>query len=174
MNKKKAISHIAKYHLELVKFVQKNAINEKQFRSAEDFVQNFYLKLLESNSFDVNKFYTIPNVINKSYVLKVLKNMIIDDVRKKKIKVVKIEKVKHIIPSKSNNKRKEILFSKMKEAINTLEGFDKRLLNIYTYHIPSIRKMSKEININTKKINKSLIKSKEILKIELAQYSYNL
>ena len=51
MNKNKAISDIAKLHTYWVNYVIKYSMSEHQFKYAEDFVQNLYVKLKESKSF---------------------------------------------------------------------------------------------------------------------------
>ena len=57
---------------------------------AEDFVQNLYVKLLESKSFCDIKIYDSKKQINKKYVFKTLRCLMIDDVKKVKLKTNKI------------------------------------------------------------------------------------
>ena len=90
MNKNKAISDIARFHKDWVKYVTKNSMSGLQRSYAEDFVQNLYVKLLESKSFCDVKIYDSKKQINKMYVFKTLKCLMIDDVKKIKLKTNKI------------------------------------------------------------------------------------
>tara|TARA_Y200000002_G_scaffold376495_1_gene380452 strand:+ start:522 stop:1046 length:525 start_codon:yes stop_codon:yes gene_type:complete len=165
-----AVSHIAKYHKEWIKYVQKESMNKMQSKYAEDFVQTCYIKILESKTLDVNKLFNSNNKLNKSYVFKILKNILINDIKKKKINTItnyNWETLHHAEPDKDN---KEELLSKMESTIENMYWFDKKLLQLYVYKIPSIRKISKETKIGTKAIFQTLKKCKNIIRTELNEY----
>ena len=90
MNKNKAIADIAKLHTYWVRYVAKYSMSEYQSKYAEDFVQNLYVKLLESKSFCDTKIYDAKKQINRKYVFKTLRWLMLDDVKKARIKTSKI------------------------------------------------------------------------------------
>ncbi len=167
------IDHIAQYHKEWIKYVQKIAMNKKQRKNAEDFVQDFYMQILESETFDIKKFYsgiyyTTKN-INKSYVFRVLKNNLIDDARKKKIETISNYNWE-TLHYENNSINKEEILTKMESTIEGMYWFDKKLLQLYVYKLPSIRKISKETNIGTRVIFNTLKKCKNTIRTELNEY----
>lgn len=171
MNKNKAISDIAKLHKDWVLYVKKNSLTDYQYRFAEDFVQNLYLKLLESNSFCDVKIYDSKKQINKKYVFKTLKCLMIDNIKKKKIKTNSIiENIIVIDPEIITAKEKEIMVIKMKSVIDNMQESDKNIMNLYLYEMPSIRKLSKELNKAKDTISIKLNKCKKIIKKQVYDY----
>lgn len=170
MTVSQAVNYIAKYHQEWVKYVQKESLNKNQSKYAEDVVQNCYIKILESKTFDITKLFNKENKLNKSYVLKILRNILINDIKKRRIETItnyNWETLHHAVPDKDN---KEELLNKMESTIDNMYWFDKKLLQLYVYKIPSIRKISKETKIGTKAIFRTLKKCKNIIRTELNEY----
>tara|TARA_R100000935_G_C2833535_1_gene166635 strand:+ start:319 stop:846 length:528 start_codon:yes stop_codon:yes gene_type:complete len=171
MNKNKAISDIARLHKDWIKYVIKNSMSNSQHAYAEDFVQNLYVKLLESKSFCDVKIYDNKKQINKKYVFKTLRCLMIDDVKKLKIKTDKIiENIIVINPEVITHSEKEAIVTKMKSTINKMPKADKNIMNLYLYELPSIRKLSKELNKAKNTISIKLNKCKNIIKKEVYEY----
>tara|TARA_R110000824_G_scaffold226688_2_gene414455 strand:+ start:63 stop:590 length:528 start_codon:yes stop_codon:yes gene_type:complete len=171
MNKNKAISDIARFHKDWVKYVTKNSMSGLQRSYAEDFVQNLYVKLLESKSFCDVKIYDSKKQINKMYVFKTLKCLMIDDVKKIKLKTNKIiEDIIVINPEVITHSQREAIVVKMKTAIEKMPKKDQNIMNLYMYEMPSIRKLSKELGNARETIKIKLNKCKKIIKKEFYDY----
>ena len=171
MNKTIAINDIAKHHLDWVRYVRKNSMNEYQNKYAEDFVQNLYVKLLESKSFCDVKIYDNKKQINKKYVFMTLKSLMIDDIKKIKLKTnTIIENIIVIDPEVITATHKEAIVIKMKSVINKMNEADRNIMNLYMYEMPSIRKLSKKLGNAKDTISMKLNKCKRIIKREVYEY----
>ena len=171
MNKNKAISDIAKQHNSWVNYIRKNSMSESQFNYAEDFVQNLYVKLLESKSFCDVKIYDNKKQINKKYVFMTLKSLMIDDIKKIKLKTnTIIENIIVIDPEVITATHKEAIVIKMKSVINKMNEADRNIMNLYMYEMPSIRKLSKKLGNAKDTISMKLNKCKRIIKREVYEY----
>ena len=171
MNKTKAISDIAKQHNSWVNYIRKNSMSESQFNYAEDFVQNLYVKLLESKSFCDVKIYDNKKQINKKYVFMTLKSLMIDDIKKIKLKTnTIIENIIVIDPEVITATHKEAIVIKMKSVINKMNEADRNIMNLYMYEMPSIRKLSKKLGNAKDTISMKLNKCKRIIKREVYEY----
>ena len=171
MNKTKAISDIAKQHNSWVNYIRKNSMSESQFNYAEDFVQNLYVKLLESKSFCDVKIYDNKKQINKKYVFMTLKSLMIDDIKKIKLKTnTIIENIIVIDPEVITATHKEAIVIKMKSVINKMNEADRNIMNLYMYEMPSIRKLSKKLGNAKNTISMKLNKCKRIIKREVYEY----
>ena len=87
MDKNKALEDVFKMHGDLILFVIKNALNDTQKAYPEDFVQEFYIKLIESTTFESDLFYYDDGSVNKQYVYSSLKHIMINDYKKKSIDI---------------------------------------------------------------------------------------
>ncbi len=177
MTKNQVIQDIAKYHVEWVRFVYKNSLNLNQKRNAEDYVQDAYIKILKYSSFDPVKYYAADGNINKKYFFRTIKSILIDDHKKKAIITISLnEKCKRKllkIADKTDVKQNlEVVFNKIEKTINNMYWYDKKMLNLYVYHIPSIRKISTATTISSKSVFKTLKRCKLTIKKEVAKEYY--
>ena len=175
MTKNQVITDIARYHVEWVRFVIKNSISISQKRNPEDFVQDAYIKILGLESFDPVKYYKNDGKINRKYFFRTLKSLIIDDYKKKKIKTISLNSnIDH--PEENDTKNQmEVVFNKIEKTMDNMYWYDKKMLNLYVYHIPtmfSIRKLSSETSISSKNIFKTLKRCKLTIKKEIAKEYY--
>jgi len=171
INKNKAISDIALHHKDWVRYVMKNSMSDSQLKYAEDFVQNLYVKLLESKSFSDVKIYDSKKMINKKYVFKTLKCLMIDDVRKVKIKSTSIlENIIVTEPETITSQQKEAIVTKMKRTIDKMSEPDKNIMNLYMYEIPNIRGLSKQLHKAKDTISLNLNRCKQLIKKEVYEY----
>jgi|TARA_R100001463_G_scaffold124211_2_gene181104 RNA polymerase sigma factor (sigma-70 family) len=174
MNIDKTISDISLYHEEWILYVLKNAYTEKQRSSAEDFVQTMYCVILESTSFDCDKFYNETNQINKNYVFKILRSLISNDYRKKNLRTSRLDyQFAEIIQSekKKDHQLQEEIIKSMKRELQQIPEGD--ILSLYLYEIPSIRKLSKKLGRSTSTIRIKINNCKELLKLKLYDYKEN-
>ena len=172
MSKNQVIIDIYKFHREWVRFVYKNAYNDNQKKNAEDFVQNAYLKLLKQETFDPDKYYDSKGLINKKYFFLTLKSLLIDDYKKKRILTVSLKPYMDIAEEIFQKRNMEVVFNKLETTMNRMYWYDKKMLNLYVYHIPSIRKISTETTISSKSVFKTLKRCKLTIKKELAKEYY--
>ena len=175
MTKNQVITDIARYHQEWVRFVVKNSITNSQKRNPEDFVQDAYIKILKHSLFDPVKYYKNDGKINRKYFFRTLKSLIIDDYKKKKIKTISLNSnIDH--PEENDTKNQmEVVFNKIEKTMDNMYWYDKKMLNLYVYHIPtmfSIRKLSSETSISSKHIFKTLKRCKLTIKKEIAKEYY--
>jgi len=171
MNKNKAIADIAKLHTCWVKYVAKYSMSEYQSKYAEDFVQNLYVKLLESKSFCDTKIYDDKKQINRKYVFKTLRWLMLDDVKKARIKTSKIiGNITVVDPITVSPKQREVIVLKVKNSINKMPKEDKKIMKLYMYEIPSIRKISKALSKGTKTIQLKIKNCKQIIKKEVYEF----
>tara|TARA_R100001463_G_scaffold3647_4_gene14598 strand:- start:4889 stop:5422 length:534 start_codon:yes stop_codon:yes gene_type:complete len=172
MTKNQVIQDIAKYHVEWVRFVYKNSLNLNQKRNAEDYVQDAYIKILKYSSFDPVKFYQSDGKINKKYFFRTLKSILIDDNKKKAIRTVSLNEKLNIPDITEIKQNLEVVFNKIEKTINNMYWYDKKMLNLYVYHIPSIRKISTATTISSKSVFKTLKRCKLTIKKEVAKEYY--
>ena len=172
MTKNQVITDIARYHQEWVMFVVKNSITNSQKRNPEDFVQDAYIKILKHSLFDPIKYYKADGKINKKYFFLTLKSLIINDYKKKKIKTISLNSnIDH--PEENDTKNQmEVVFNKIEKTISNMYWYDKKMLNLYVYHIPSIRKISTATTISSKSVFKTLKRCKLTIKKEIAKEYY--
>ena len=171
MNKHKAIIDIAKHHKMWVNYVKKYSVTESQFKYAEDFVQNLYIQLIESKSFSDTKIYDSKKQINRKYVFKTLRWLLNDDGKKRKIKTNKI--IGNIIvvdPETVTPDDREVIVLKVKNSINKMPEEDKKIMKLYMYELPSIRKISKALSKGTKTIQLKIKDCKQIIKKEVYEF----
>jgi RNA polymerase sigma factor (sigma-70 family) len=160
MNKNKAISDIAKQHNSWVNYIRKNSMSESQFKYAEDFVQNFDVKI-----------YDNKKQINKKYVYKTLKSLMIDDLKKVKIKTNNIIKdIMVIDPEIITATHKEAIVIKMHNTIEKMPESDKNIMKLYLYETPSIRGVAKALNNSTRTIRLKITNCKQLIKKEIYDY----
>jgi|TARA_R110000782_G_scaffold50055_7_gene108750 RNA polymerase sigma factor (sigma-70 family) len=172
MTKNQVITDIARYHQEWVMFVVKNSITNSQKRNPEDFVQDAYIKILKHSLFDPVKYYKNDGKINRKYFFRTLKSLIIDDYKKKKIKTISLN-TNIDQPEENNTKNQmEVVFNKIEKTISNMYWYDKKMLNLYVYHIPSIRKISTATTISSKSVFKTLKRCKLTIKKEIAKEYY--
>ena len=171
MNKNQAIADIAKLHTYWVNYVSKYSMSEYQSKYAEDFVQNLYVKLLESKSFCDTKIYDDKKQINRKYVFKTLRWLMLDDVKKARIKTSKIiGNITVVDPITVSPKQREVIVLKVKNSINKMPKEDKKIMKLYMYEIPSIRKISKALSKGTKTIQLKIKNCKQIIKKEVYEF----
>jgi RNA polymerase sigma factor (sigma-70 family) len=171
MNKNKAIKDIAKQHNSWVNYIRKNSMSESQFKYAEDFVQNLYVKLLESKSFCDTKIYDSEKQINRKYVFTTLRWLMLDDVKKVKLKTTdNLYNIKVNDPEIITSTKKETLVIQTHRAINKMPENDKKIMKLYMYEIPSIRKIAKSLKKGTKTIQLQLKNCKQLIKSEIYDY----
>jgi RNA polymerase sigma factor (sigma-70 family) len=168
MSKDQVIVDIARFHVEWVRYVIKNSLNLTQKRNAEDYVQDAYIKILRHSSFVPNKYYDSKGRINKKYFFKTLKSIIIDDYKKKKILTVTLNPNLDQPEETTVNTQMEVVFNKIEKTINNMYWYDKKMLNLYVYEIPSIRKISTATAISSKAVFKTLKRCKLTIKKEVA------
>jgi len=172
MSKEQVIIDISKFHKEWIRYVFKNAISISQRRIAEDFVQDAYIKILKHSTFDPVKYYDSEGKINKKYFFKTLKNLIIDDYKKKKILTINLHDNLDKPEEVQVKPQMEIVFDKIEKTISNMYWYDKKMLNLYVYHIPSIRKISTATSISSKAVFKTLKRCKLTIKKEVAKEYY--
>ena len=172
MTNNQVITDIARYHQEWIMFVVKNSITNSQKRNPEDFVQDAYIKILKHSLFDPVKYYKNDGKINRKYFFRTLKSLIIDDYKKKKIKTISLNSnIDH--PEENDTKNQmEVVFNKIEKTISNMYWYDKKMLNLYVYHIPSIRKISTATTISSKSVFKTLKRCKLTIKKEIAKEYY--
>tara|TARA_R100001377_G_scaffold46009_1_gene26401 strand:- start:501 stop:1025 length:525 start_codon:yes stop_codon:yes gene_type:complete len=170
MNKNKAINDIAKLHKYWVRYVSKYAMNEYQEKFAEDFVQNLYLKLLESKSFCDVKIYDKEKQINRKYVFKTLGWLMLDQAKKKKPINIKYYADIMVNDYEILSSVKESMVIDMHKTINKMPDNDKKIMKLYLYEIPSIRKIAKSLKKGTKTIQLQLKNCKQLIKSEIYDY----
>ena len=171
MNKNKAITDIAKLHKLWVNYVKKYSVTESQYKYAEDFVQNLYIQLIESKSFSDTKIYDSKKQINRKYVFKTLRWLLNDDGKKRKVKTCKIiGNITVIDPITVSPKEREVIVLKVNNSIDKMPEENKKIMKLYMYEIPSIRKLSKELNRATKTIQLRIKKCKQIIKKEVYEF----
>jgi len=172
MTKNQVITDIARYHVEWVRFVIKNAISISQKRNPEDFVQDAYIKILGHSLFDPIKYYKADGKINKKYFFRTLKSLIINDYKKKKIKTISLNSNIDQPEENDTKNQMEVVFNKIEKTISNMYWYDKKMLNLYVYHIPSIRKISTATTISSKSVFKTLKRCKLTIKKEIAKEYY--
>tara|TARA_R110002012_G_scaffold113730_1_gene259811 strand:+ start:626 stop:1159 length:534 start_codon:yes stop_codon:yes gene_type:complete len=172
MNKNQVIIDIAKYHVEWIRYVIRNSLSVSQRRNPEDFVQNAYLKLLKQDTFDPIKYYAADGKINKKYFFRTLKSLMIDENKKKKIQTISINNTIDKADENINKPLLEVVYKKLEKTMNNMYWYDKKMLNLYVYHIPSIRKISTETTISSKSVFKTLKRCKLTIKKEVANVYY--
>tara|TARA_R110002012_G_scaffold147303_1_gene305739 strand:- start:984 stop:1517 length:534 start_codon:yes stop_codon:yes gene_type:complete len=172
MSKHQVIIDIYKFHNEWIRYVYKNSCNQDQRRNAEDFVQNAYIKILKQHTFDPYKYYDSKGHINKKYFFLTLKSLLINDHIKKKIQTVPLKPYMDFVEEKIEKKNMEVIFNKLESTMNRMYWYDKKMLNLYVYHIPSIRKISTETTISSKAVFKTIKRCKLTIKKELAKEYY--
>tara|TARA_R110001606_G_scaffold62355_1_gene145297 strand:- start:313 stop:840 length:528 start_codon:yes stop_codon:yes gene_type:complete len=171
MNKNKAINDIAKLHNQWVGFVIKNSMSRSQLMYAEDFVQNLYVKLIESKSFCDTKIYDSQKQINRKYVFTTLRWLMLDDVKKVKLKTTdNLYNIKVNDPEIITSIKKEAMVIHMHKTINKMPENDKKIMKLYMYEIPSIRKIAKSLKKGTKTIQLQLKNCKQLIKSEIYDY----
>lgn len=172
MSKNQVIEDIHKYHKEWIRYVFKNAYNRDQKINAEDFVQNAYLKILKQHTFSPYRYYDSKGLINKKYFFLTLKSLLIDDYKKKKLETVSIKPYFDLVEDIIEKKNMEVVYDKLETTMNRMYWYDKKMLNLYVYHIPSIRKISTETTISSKAVFKTIKRCKLTIKKELAKEYY--
>ena len=96
----------------------------------------------------------------------------IDDHKKKAIQTVRLNEkfnIPDIIEVKENL---EVVFNKIEKTIDNMYWYDKKMLNLYVYEIPSIRKISTATAISSKAVFKTLKRCKLTIKKEVALEYY--
>lgn len=172
MTKNQVITDIARYHQEWIMFVVKNSITNSQKRNPEDFVQDAYIKILKHSLFDPVKYYKNDGKINRKYFFRTLKSLIIDDYKKKKIKTISLNSNIDQPEENDTKNQMEVVFNKIEKTISNMYWYDKKMLNLYVYHIPSIRKISTATTISSKSVFKTLKRCKITIKKEIAKEYY--
>lgn len=172
MTKNQVINDIARFHLQWIGFVIKNSLNLTQKRNAEDYVQDAYIKILKHSSFDPVKFYEANGKINKKYFFRTIKSILIDDHKKKGIKTIALNEKLNIPEVVEVKENLEVVFNKIEKTIDNMYWYDKKMLNLYVYHIPSIRKISTATTISSKSVFKTLKRCKLTIKKEIANEYY--
>jgi DNA-directed RNA polymerase specialized sigma24 family protein len=66
----------------------------------------------------------------------------------------------------------EVVFNKIEKTIKNMYWYDKKMLNLYVYHIPSIRRISTATTISSKAVFKTLKRAKLTIKKEIAKEYY--
>ena len=176
MTKNQTIIDIARYHKEWIAYACKNSLSTYQKENPEDFVQEAYVRILKSKSFDPIKYYKADGKINKKYFLRTISSVLIDDHKKKKILTTPLNKVINRVidkPEENNTKpQMEVVFNKIEKTIKNMYWYDKKMLNLYVYHIPSIRRISTATTISSKAVFKTLKRAKLTIKKEIAKEYY--
>ena len=172
MNKNQVIKDIARFHVEWVRYVLKNSLSIIQRQNAEDYVQDAYIKILRNSNFNSIKYYENDGKLNKKYFFLTLKSILINDYKKKKIFTVPIKSNIDRIEETDIKSNMEIVFNKIEKTIENLYWYDKKMLNLYVYHIPSIRKISTATTISSKSVFKTLKRCKLTIKKEVAKDYY--
>ena len=96
----------------------------------------------------------------------------IDENKKKKIKTISITDSMDVLEEIINKPHMEVVYKKLETTMNNMYWFDKKMLNLYVYHIPSIRKISTETTISSKAVFKTLKRCKLTIKKEVAKEYY--
>ncbi len=126
---------------------------------ADELVHTFYLKYLQLK---------VPIPINKSYVIKSLRNILIDEFKLDNNKNDDVHNIRieqdHYDYDSSDDNYNEILYSKIIKDIEELNFFDKTLFKMNMVDGKSIRKIQKETSLSFSSIQKSITKTKLYLK----------
>ena len=130
------------------------------------------LKILKLHSFDPVKYYAADGKINKKYFFRTIKSILIDDHKKKAIRTISLNEKLNIPDITDVKENLEVVFNKIEKTINNMYWYDKKMLNLYVYHIPSIRKISTATTISSKSVFKTLRRCKLTIKKEVAKEYY--
>ena len=96
----------------------------------------------------------------------------IDENKKKKIQTISINNTIDKADENINKPLLEVVYKKLEKTMNNMYWYDKKMLNLYVYHIPSIRKISTETTISSKSVFKTLKRCKLTIKKEVANVYY--
>ena len=162
-------------HKELIKLAKYFAFDVEQKEYPEDTVQELYIKILNNKNFIYEKH-------NKTYLIKTLKSIVIDNYKKKKIvymrtglglNLSKYSRTENYKTEQKNKIKKEKILTCLELTISNMYWFDKKMLNLYMYRLPSIRKISKATDINSKVVFETLKRCKLIIKKQLICHYQN-
>lgn len=130
--------------------------------TSEDVVQNMYIKM---NEWEVNGKTSIlynQNEVNYYFIFKVLRTLFLDEIRKSK-KYVNVES--DYIFEKSNEEELDqiSLANEMKDKIENLHWYDKRIFNIVCIEGKSMLQLSENTGISYHSIKRTIKKVKKSL-----------
>ena len=162
-------------HKELIKLAKYFAFDVEQKEYPEDNVQELYIKILNNKNFIYEKH-------NKTYLIKTLKSIVIDNYKKKKIvsmrtglclNLSKYSRTENYKTEQENRIKKEKILTNLELIIRNMCWLDKSMLNLYMYRLPSIRKISKATDVSTSFVFKTLKRCKLIIKKQLICHYQN-
>ena len=162
-------------HKVLIKLARHFAFDVEQKEYPEDSVQELYIKILNNKNFIYKK-------NNKTYLIKTLKSIVIDNYKKKKIvymrtglglNLSKYSRTENYKTEQKNRIKKEKILTCLELTIKNMCWFDEKILNLYMYRLPSIRKISKATDISSNVVFKTLKKCKLIIKKQLICHYQN-
>jgi len=139
------LEEVSKYHKEWV-----NICRTFVGSLAEDIVQDMYLLLIHRNvTIELIKY---EDTINKYYIYRMLRNLCIDHLRKRKIHM---ELDFDIIDTSNNEEEKALdrLYAKVDKYSEGFEWYDKILFEMYMYSGLSFRAISNGTDKKAKKIS---------------------
>jgi len=160
MTKDDLLKEAAKHHKEWISVIKAHSFNKTESAYAEDFVQEAYIKLYNYAS---PERVAPKGVLNKGYVFFTLKSVLFDYRRAKKTTKIYLEDCETCEQQeqvKGQHHSPEDLLRKMYEVTKDWNWYDKKLFEIYTKEVPSIRKLAEQTNISTNSIYYTLKKAK--------------
>ena len=161
----KVISLIAKDHKKWTRIVQSFGA-----KNPEDIVQNMYLKIHDwKGKYDKTLMYN-DTEINYYFIFKVLRNLFLDEAKKKTPKSVSLEDLTFYEPSTSDvsfeyNNR----LNKIKLEINSWHLYDQRIYDWVFVENKSMLELSNKSGIDYYSIYRSVKKIKKLLIKQLEQ-----
>ena len=162
-------------HKELIKLAKYFAFDVEQKEYPEDTVQELYIKILNNKNFIYEKH-------NKTYLIKTLKSIVINNYKKKKIvsmrtglclNLSRYSRTDNYKIEQEDKIKKEKILTNLELTIRNMYWFDRTMLNLYMYRLPSIRKLSKASDISTSTVFKTLKRCKLIIKKQLICHYQN-
>lgn len=139
------LEEVSKYHNEWVK-ICKTLVGD----IAEDMVQDMYLLLIHRGV--TLELIRYEDTINKFYIYRMLRNICIDYLRKRKTHV----ELNFDIPDNSDNEKEEALdrlYAKVGKHSEGFDPYDRILFELYMYSGLSFRSISNGTNKKAKKIS---------------------
>lgn len=152
------LNSISVHHKEWVQIVKSFG----EYNYSEDLVQEMYLRL---HRYGNKEKLIVNNKVNKAYIWYILKNIHTDYCKQKNL-IKKVEINQDIINQSEEQqslKHREIIESKIEKEICSWGFYEQELFNIYRSTGKSYRQLSKETDIDTWSIHRTIKACKDRL-----------
>lgn len=162
------ILYLYKYHdgwVELAKAITENDYRFKDY--AEDYVQESYIKIIKE---DIE---WRGEKAAKMYMMRTLKSIILNDIKKARPETVSIEKTMHKLGlDPGEYKDTKALYESLEAIESNLYWFDREMWRLYRSKLSSIRQLSKATKIGHVTVFKTLKRCKDIIRSKLRDEYY--